>query len=318
MKNPTVRNRRFEFQRGELLTISDLGQTGSDFTQKKPNARSFWRSHIAKWRSLVDDPVDDPKCLFCSFSLDKINQQYGSLNGNREFVTSLDEHCNFWRNGLWVVAKPNGWHLINELIGPINHLTRIEDFDSFGDVFEIAAGRWRAHQIGLDSSASINKRSIYHGLVVNRKAGQSIEHLHFHCYTSQHPERFLDLFCDQNQLKNFDFGFPGSAFVSSDDFPHLGFSIPIDDLFLSESESIEIVASLTNLLFACYSQLFSSVPPGSFGFFFRPKASQHKLVLIYCPLQWHGTIQSFQGSKFFQFDHASIKDEFGAALLHRL
>lgn len=302
------------FCHDSLEELGSLHMQDEGFSLDKKAFLDFARENTHRWSSLSNVETRRIDCPFCNLKLG--SGGYKSNLGTQHLVSSQEYHEKLLADGFWLLPKRGGWHHINEMIGPNLHMETVEEFKDLPKLVEIADQRWFSHRCALEEKATLDIRDVYYGLVVNRRAGQSVQHLHFHCYSSSHALEVLGYFHQRHLLLDIALPIAASIYCSDHDSPNLLWDLQVrhngHDMLDSSSHE-DIVFALERSL-RCLEYLYSEVPPCSIGVFFRPHAASQRLIVCIFPLQWRGTIQAFQGSNFYQFEQDEVRREIIAGL----
>jgi hypothetical protein len=178
---------RFVFHQGVLEANRPLQKSKGKFNQSRGDFLQYCGSLDVYLKNLANEG-QERNCPFCTLSLD--NRQNAYINNQRvyPFVDHQDKHSKLWEEGLIVLPNYDGWHLVSELVIPRQHNTILDyDQEYFHSALDMCFHRWQTHKSYLTEilPRKIIKK-LTHGIVCNQRVGQSIPHLHLHCYSTIH------------------------------------------------------------------------------------------------------------------------------------
>lgn len=304
-------SKRFQFRNGELHAITSLGYSDGYFSLLDRRFADYCKGLSEYLERLSEVQKMAPgECPFCSMTFDATQRSYINKNGMHAFVRGLDAHHDLWDRGLIVTSNRNGWHLVSELIIPRAHVVDVSDaLTAYPAVLDECLSRWRVHKTALAPVAKEYHVSIYHGLVVNKRVGQSVRHCHFHCYTTCHELRVLREWDRCVPICSVAVVPPFEVRASLDDHPTLMAKARLDVPTSSRSPSrlsANAMMTVFQVVTALQQGIFRSSPPGSVGWFLsHPPHDEGIFAAV--PVHRHGTIQVFQGDRFRKFRRESIE-----------
>lgn len=217
-----------------------------------------------------------------------------------------------WKDGLVVIPNNDGWHSISELVITKEHHTSL-DFEQkyIHSLLDTCFQRWQIHRSNLTKvlPGKISKR-LYHGIAYNQRAGQSVSHLHLHCYSTLHPLEPLPHWLEMPVVHTMQSSPIFKIHHSDDDHPDLIAISRLDEISLRSTITLEdlydSLLSVTKLINKLSFALYKCVVPASLGWFYILYPTPY-LIYASIPLKRRGTIQSFQGDKFHKFNPEVIR-----------
>jgi hypothetical protein len=318
-KSPMVEefsHRRYRFQNGAISSRPLLNSSELGLTKAESDLSEYLKGMSSYIERLAGDHSVSNKadCVFCSFDIESKGRAYSTSAGKESFVATEDQHNKLWDEEIVLTFNPDGWHLVNEIIFPRDHIGNKDLLESdLSYILETAFNQWKRHAGGLKKTP-VSESDYYHGSVMNLRSGQSVTHGHLHCYTSTHELREFDdqgtsLFSVEiNSWKIFIKAIPF-------DHPRLEFTIP--KVPANKSYSIAEVGSLLGMAASRTYEAFTDMtPPMSLGWFFDPSMDSYS-VLVH-PMQRRGTVQVFQSTLLHKFNEEQVADTFRPELKEKL
>ncbi len=300
--------RRYKFRNSVLTEAQSIKSVKGYFYKSRDDFEEYCRNQNEYFKRLTNvDVSTDQECPFCHLTFNSELKAYINSKRVNQFIDQLDIHLRLWNDGLFIISNSSGWHLVNELIIPKDHSI---DFDSAltcnQKLFKCCFSRWFNHRRNLLRILPEKiSQDMYHGMVFNQRMGQSVDHCHFHCYTTIHPLISLcnwlemPLVCRTKTKPYFEIR------LSMDDHPNLIAicmleNFKIDELEDFSREKIQVMLTITKLFRLAQEKLYGSEIPASIGWFLIPKPVP-SLIHAFVPMKRYGTIQNFQGDRFRKF-----------------
>lgn len=323
VKNITIpiECRRFRFHDGVIKEIKPLKKVGEYYYQLRKDFLNYSKSFTFYLKRMSNkDIAEDYDCPFCSLTYDSQLNVYRNSSSTYECVDLANIHKQLWEEGLIIIPNLNGWHLINELVIPKDHITDGSlSRTSEHKIIESCLSRWLIHRRKIGEI--FHKDSIqnaYQGIVINQQLGQSITHLHYHVYTTLHPLQILNSCWRFQRIGKIKTKPPFEIRISLDDHPELVAISLVNKAELHELDkilysSIGLMQEICYIFKAIIIQLFGFSIPLSAGWFllFYPKPY---LIYSIVPMKRHGTLQVFQGDLFRKFESKVLISSVKSAL----
>lgn len=308
---------RYRFVQNNIQPRPALKETSLGLTK---NNRSFC-DYMSKNKNYVDrlaknNSKSTNNCPFCKFKIEPQNRQYSKGNREEQFVSTLKTHQSLWNKGLILTYNPSGWHLINELIISRAHVSN-ERLTKKGEKWlPVARSRWGHHRIGLkELNKGINMKDIHHGVAVNLRAGQSINHGHIHCFTSIH-ERKMYLSAREpiisEKIKNYEV----DAYIVPFNIPRVIIEISPENIDNMMDSVATVVEFSINAFINSFTDLCSWNPPATISVFTKP--DKNKYELIYHPMQRIGIMEHCYENIFHKFKTEKVAEVLKPKLLKKL
>ena len=314
MIDPTISTecRRFEFRNGALTEVRPLVSAGGYLYQSREDFIQYWMDFDSYLRRLADGgSSEDQTCPFCSLTFSSELGGYVNPNRVHPFVDQIEVHFKLWESGVIVTSNSAGWHLVSELVIPREHVTALDSILERGHkLIQLCISRWYTHRRELSKILPVQAAQItYHGIVLNQRAGQSVTHFHYHCYTSIHPLIALSTWLEFPVIgrtvttPSFDIR------ASGDDDPDLVAISVLDRFYQDELEAFEkvgtLMLSIARMFKGIQTRLYGFEIPASVGWFLLAYPKPY-LIYAVIPMKRHGTIQAFQGDRFRKFRMDSV------------
>lgn len=317
--NSRLSRRRYQFRNGLLEEAQPLELTRGSFSQMREDFLEYCRGMRSYLKRLANTaPADESECPFCSLRLDENQRAYVSQNGMHPFVDHPEAHVQLWKEGVIVTSNSMGWHLISELVIPRTHVTDfVSTLACSRKPLETALSRWYVHRLALRKVLS-DDVDVYHGIVINQKAGQSVAHSHYHCYTTVHPLIPLGAWLQLPAVGRLETLPAFDIRADLRDHPGLVGISRLDKFPENVPDYLGIVGAMLSIADAfrqVQEDIYGSEIPASTGWFLTWPASRC-LIHATVPLARYGTLQVFQGDRFLKFRPdivlASLKDALGS------
>lgn len=305
-------SRRYRFHYGKLTDLESLDQEGAYLYQSREDFLGYSRALLPYLGRLAGNATSNrEKCPFCSFTIDHEQRAYTNPIRVHPFVDKVERHLDLWNKGVIITSNVNGWHLVSELIIPRQHFTELDPTLPINEkLIDSSILRWSTHQQELlRILQNVALKQCYHGLVYNQRAGQSVSHFHYHCYTTIHPLAPLSswlklpVVCRTATTPSFEIR------ISLDDHPGLVAICLADKLPLYTSEDfsgiVNLMQAVSTIFGIVHNHLYGAAIPASFGWFLLPNTNP-QLIYAAIPIKRHGTLQAFQADRFRKFNRETI------------
>ena len=251
-------------------------------------------------------------CIFCNIEFDKDNNTLIVGGKNERSPTTSTNQLELINKGLCLLIEPHPWHMINEIIVPMQHYRSMFDLNilMIENIMRTTLWRWGVYSKLMEKIEDkipnfVEDKILWLGMTTNDRMGASISHLHTHLTLSIFKPKILipkikkDLISCVGKTQNFRINVsqgsnPEIIIISKNKFKPL-------DLMKVATEISIIKMDILKLLY----KLFRFNVPLIEGMFLECTEPN---IIIYdiAPFKNEGCLEKYRGKNFFSVSSEKV------------